>query len=117
MHITVNRKDLQFKPATSRGFASFMYTNSERSKRIIKGVLNMPEEDMKTSLGQVLRGFSKRHRNISKRFENHFNKLSNLFKELESDTKSININQKVLIGSYFTMKYSIESAALFTTLQ
>ena len=113
MYITVNRKDLKFIPDTSRVIARYMYTNDERSKRMIKCILTMSEEEVKISLSQVLRGYSKRHRNISKIFEIHFNKLTHLFKELEIDVENLDINQKVLIGSYFTMEYSIESAALF----
>ncbi|RLD52256.1 MAG: glycosidase [Bacteroidetes bacterium] len=113
MSITISRKDLTFKPDTSRVIARYMYTNDERSKRMIKCVLKMPEEEIKNSLNQVLRRYSKRHRNISQIFEIHFNKLADLFKEMNIDTEGLNINQKVLIGSYFTMEYSIESAALF----
>lgn len=113
MTITVNRKDLTFKPDTSRVIARYMYTNDERSKRMIECILKMPEEEIKNTLNQVLRRYSKRHRNISKIFEYHFNKLKHLFQELNIDPESLEISQKILIGSYFTMEYSIESAALF----
>ncbi len=113
MHITVNRKDLKFKPDTSRVIARFMYTNDDRSKQMIQKVLSMQDDAVTISLSQILRSYSKRHRNISKIFENHFNKLTHLFNELNIDSDSININKKILIGSYFTMEFSIESAALF----
>lgn len=113
MPITVSRKNLTFKPDTSRVIARFMYTNDKRSKRIIESILKMSEEEINNTLNQVLRRYSKRHRNISKIFEYHFNKLVNLFQELSIDIEDLNVNQKVLIGSYFTMEYSIESAALF----
>jgi len=54
-----------------------------------------------------------RHRNISKIFEKHFNKISHLLKQLDVDPDSLDISIKSLIGSYFTMEYSIESAAFF----
>jgi len=54
-----------------------------------------------------------RHRNISKIFEKHFNKLFYLFDELGIKPGKVNQSQKALIGSYFTMEYSIESTALF----
>lgn len=113
MHIAVNRKDLKFKPDTSRVIARFMYTNDDRSKRMIQDVSAMQEEDIKASLNQVLRGYSKRHRNISKIFETHFDKLKNLFEQSDIDPESFDLNRKLLLGSYFTMEYSIESAALF----
>ncbi|MCD4795249.1 MAG: glycoside hydrolase family 130 protein [Bacteroidales bacterium] len=114
MNIAVVRKDLKFVPDTSRVIARFMYTNDERSKRMIRDVSAMSEDEVKSSLNQVLRGYSKRHRNISKIFETHFNKLNNLFEQLEdTDIEDFDLNRKVLLGSYFTMEYSIESAALF----
>ncbi len=113
MQISVNRKDLRFKPDTSRVIARFMYTGDGRSKRMIRDVSAMSEDDVKTSLSQVLRGYSKRHRNISTIFETHFNKLKHLFEQLNIDPETFSLNRKVLLGSYFTMEYSIESAALF----
>jgi len=113
MYISVNRKELMFKPDTSRVIARFMYTNDERSIRMIKDVSALSKEEVKTALSQVLRGFSKRHRNISKIFEAHFNKIAFLLDRENIDPESFDNNRKVLLGSYFTMEYSIESAALF----
>jgi predicted GH43/DUF377 family glycosyl hydrolase len=46
-------------------------------------------------------------------FERHFNKLNNLFEELGIKPGNVNQSHKLLIGSYFTAEYSIESAAFF----
>ena len=54
-----------------------------------------------------------RHRNISKIFEKHFSKVAHLFSALGVDPETISETRKILIGSYFTMEYSIESAAFF----
>ena len=54
-----------------------------------------------------------RHRNISKIFEKHFNKLIHLIKRIDINPDDIETSKKVLMGSYFTMEYSIESAAFF----
>ena len=54
-----------------------------------------------------------RHRNISKVFEKHFNRIAYLFKQLNIDPELLDYSRKILIGSYFTMEYSIESAAFF----
>lgn len=113
MQVTVTRKDTKFLPDSSRVIASFLYTSDERSKNIIQKVLAMSEDETKTALNQVLRGYSKRHRNISLIFENHFSKLSGLFDELEIKPDKLNQTQRALIGSYFTKEYSIESAAFF----
>ncbi len=104
---------LNFIPDPTRIIARFLYTNDERSANIIREVLAMSKEDVNIAMSQVLRGYSKRHRNISKIFENHFNKLSHLFNGLDINPETLDQSRKVLIGSYFTMEYSIESAAFF----
>jgi len=73
----------------------------------------MSEEQTKSALNQVLRGYAKRHRNISMIFDTHFNKLLHLFNEMGINPDDLHQMQKALIGSYFTMEYSIESAAIF----
>jgi predicted GH43/DUF377 family glycosyl hydrolase len=87
--------------------------NDERSADIIRQVLAMPEKDVNIAMSQVLRGFSRRHRNISRIFENHFAKLASIFNKIEVNEADLSVSQKALIGSYFTMEYSIESAAFF----
>jgi predicted GH43/DUF377 family glycosyl hydrolase len=73
----------------------------------------MSDSEVFIALNQVLRGFSRRHRNISKVLDLHFIKLSDSFKELGIKPIKVNQSRKALIGAYFTMEYSIESAAFF----
>ena len=73
----------------------------------------MSEKSVSQILSPVLRDYSLRHRNISKVFEKNFNKVAHLLIHLDIEPDSLNISQKILIGSYFTMEYSIESAAFF----
>ena len=113
MQVTVTRKDSKFLPDPSRVIARFFYISDERSKYVIRNVLAMSEIEVYTTLSQVLRGYSRRHRNISMIFETHFNKLYNLFDELGIKPGNVNQSHKLLIGSYFTVEYSIESAAFF----
>jgi predicted GH43/DUF377 family glycosyl hydrolase len=113
MQVTVTRKDTKFLPDPSRVIARFLYTTDERSRNIIRNVLAMSDGEANIALSQVLRGYSRRHRNISLIFETHFNKLSNLFDELGIKPGKVTQSRKLLIGSYFTMEYSIESAAFF----
>ena len=113
MQVTVTRKNGKFLPDPSRVIARFLYTTDERSKSIIRNVLAMSDGEVNLTLSQVLRGYSRRHRNISLIFETHFNKLNNLFEELKIKQSKISESRKALIGSYFTMEYSIESAAFF----
>jgi beta-1,2-mannobiose phosphorylase / 1,2-beta-oligomannan phosphorylase len=113
MQVTVTRKDFRFLPDPTRVIARFLYISDERSRNIISNVLAMSDIEVNISLSQVLRGFSRRHRNISLIFEAHFNKLGHLFNQLEIKQSKISQSRKVLIGSYFTLEYSIESAAFF----
>lgn len=113
MQVNVTRKDTKFYPDPSRVIARFFYLSRERSFDIIQSVMAMPDREVSIALSQVLRSFSRRHRNISLIFENHYNKLAKLFGRLPAKEAKINQSRKALIGSYFTIEYSIESAAFF----
>ncbi len=113
MQVTVTRKKYLFSPDPSRIIARFLYLDDERSANIIRKVLAMPEKEVNIAMSQLLRGYSRRHRNISRIFEKHFARLAPIFNQIEVNEEDLAITQKALIGSYFTMEYSIESAAFF----
>lgn len=113
MKVPVQRKKQRFYPDPKRVIARYHYTNGERSKGIIKEILAKTDQEVSLALSQMLRDYSKRHRNITRICEKHFNNIENLFKELNIDPASVDLNRKVLIGSFFTLEYSIESAAFF----
>ena len=113
MQVAVTRKKFIFSPDPSRVIARFLYVNDDRSADIIRKVLAMPEKEVNIAMSQLLRGYARRHRNISKIFEKHFNKLAPIFDKIEVNEGDLTTSQKALIGSYFTMEYSIESAAFF----
>jgi len=113
MQVAVTRKKFIFSPDPSRIIARFLYLDDERSANIIRKVLAMPEKEVNTAISQLLRGYSRRHRNISRIFEKHFDRLAPIFDKIEVNEEDLSIAQKALIGSYFTMEYSIESAAFF----
>jgi predicted GH43/DUF377 family glycosyl hydrolase len=113
MLVPVTRKDIEFLPDASRVIARFHDVGDERNANIIRRVLRMPEENVKLALNQVLREYSKRHRNISTILEKNFNKLNPLFKIMNIIPENLDSSLRLLIGSYFTKEYSIESAAFF----
>lgn len=113
MQVVVTRKKYIFSPDPSRVIARFLYVSDDRSADIIRKVLAMPEKEVNIAMSQLLRGYSRRHRNISKIFEKHFAKLEPIFDKIEVNEEDLSTVQKALIGSYFTMEYSIESAAFF----
>lgn len=113
MQVAVTRKKFLFSPDPSRIIARFLYLNDERSADIIRKVLAMPEKEVNIAMSQLLRRYSQRHRNISRIFEKNFAKLAPIFNTIEVNEDDLSVTQKALIGSYFTMEYSIESAAFF----
>jgi beta-1,2-mannobiose phosphorylase / 1,2-beta-oligomannan phosphorylase len=113
MQIAVNRKKIIFSPDSTRVIVRFLYLDDERSANIIRTVLAMPEKEVNIAMSQLLRGYSRRHRNISKIFQKHFDKLGPIFEKIEVKESDLTPSQKSLIGSYFTLEYSIESAAFF----
>ncbi|HUC80883.1 MAG TPA: glycoside hydrolase family 130 protein [Flavisolibacter sp.] len=113
MLVTVVRKNILFKPDSSRVIARFLATNTERSAALIKRVMALSKKEQHETLRQVLRNFSKRHRSISAVFERHFSRLASLLDDMGLAEHSFGMEEKLLIGSYFTMEYSIEAAAFF----
>ncbi len=113
MQVSLSRKNTTFNPNPSRVIARFLFTGDQRAVNTIRFVLEMSKDDATQALQQTLRDYSMRHRNISKIFEKHFNKVIHLLSELNIEPDTVDFNKKILIGSYFTMEYSIESAAFF----
>ncbi len=113
MQVKVTRKDVLFKPDPTRVIARYISYSESNNIRIILNVLSMSELDVDIAVNQVLRGYSKRHRRISNIFEKHFIKLKNDLASKNIIPDALNQNRRLLIGSYFTMEYSIESAAFF----
>jgi predicted GH43/DUF377 family glycosyl hydrolase len=83
--------------------------NISRIPKILERVQRINEKEAALLLQNVNDNFSGRHKNVDDIFINNFNIISEYItlKNVISKTK------KYLIGAYFTMEYSIESAALF----
>lgn len=76
-------------------------------------VFALSENEVHTALAQTLREFAYRHRNITHIFNKHYNNVINIIKKMKVDLKGISEERKLLIGSYLTMEYSLESTAFF----
>ncbi|HCK98941.1 MAG TPA: glycosidase [Candidatus Marinimicrobia bacterium] len=115
MAIKIKRKSVKFLPDPKRVIALFLNLpgNDKRVAATIKQVLNMSDEETTFTLTQVLRNFSNRHRNITTIFENHFKRVEYILETIGVDARHLSKDKKLLIGSYFTMEYSVESAAFF----
>jgi predicted GH43/DUF377 family glycosyl hydrolase len=106
----VKRKKTKIVRDTSRVITrAHIPGNMSRIPKIIDRVLKLTEEDATDLLKNVNLNFSDRHKNITNIFTDNFNRVS----EYVSDKEKISISKKLLIGAYFTMEYSVESAALF----
>ena len=64
MQVAVTRKKFIFSPDPTRVIARFLYLDDVRSADIIRKVLAMPEKEVNIAMSQLLRGYSRRHRNI-----------------------------------------------------
>ncbi len=113
MSVKVTRKEKIFQPDSSRVIARFLFAGEERAKRLIQAVLALSEEQQKTTLSEVLLKYEKRHRSIGKIFTNHFRRVAPIIERLGIAPAKLPDFIRLLIGAYFTMEYSIESAAFF----
>lgn len=80
-----------------------------RINNIIKRVLQFSEAEAEKQLEKTLHLFEDRHRNLEYLLMRHYDRISEYVVKKDIITKT----QKLLLGAYFTMEYSIESAALF----
>lgn len=114
MPINVKRQPIRFMPDPERIITRlFTPGDDNRSRALIRKVAELPEDDVLQTFNQVLRSFSQRHRNITRVFENNFTAILPLLKELDIDADSFSLKRKLLLGSYFTREFSIESTAFF----
>ena len=80
-----------------------------RINNIIKRVLKLSEAETEEQLNKTLLLFADRHRDLEQLLIRNYDRISEYVIKKESISKT----QKLLIGAFFTMEYSIESAALF----
>jgi len=83
--------------------------SAHRIPKIIQRIVDLPDTIAEDLLAQIMLEFSERHKDIRDVFGRHLNEVRDYVPRdaVLSETK------RALIGAYFTMEYSIESAALF----
>ena len=113
MKVSVTRKNVKFLPDSSRVVARYFMNGEERTKELIARILTMSNADVNNTLEQINREFARRHRNISALFYKHYDKVKHIIKHMHINDADLTDERKMLIGSYLTMEYSIESAAFF----
>jgi predicted GH43/DUF377 family glycosyl hydrolase len=113
MRLSIERKPIRINPDPKRVIARFFFNGNDRAKQVIERVMTISEEVAFGIVSPLLQEYSKRHRNITRVLNRHCSKLKPLFAELNIDYDALTVSRKLLIGSYFTHEYSIESAAFF----
>jgi predicted GH43/DUF377 family glycosyl hydrolase len=118
--ISVRRLGLAVRPDPSRVLLrSFIPTipgrseahpvDSSRTVKIMTRILALTEEQVCRLLDDVLYEFGNRHQSIREILHQRFSQVRNYF----SVDYPLSEAHRLLIGSYFTSEYSLESAALF----
>src|SRR3989337_2616426 len=113
MRVSVVRKNLKFVPDSSRVVARYFMNGESRSQKIVAKIMTVDENQVSLNLEHTLREFAGRHRNISRVFLRHCASIQDLIEKMEIDFSALSDDRKMLIGSYCTMEYAIESAAIF----
>lgn len=108
--LAVNRKQLRFLSDHTRVITRlFRPGDRAQIQMIFHHVIGLPEEEAALMLRETLSDFGERHRDIRAILLDHYNDAA----DFVSDVGETSWAKKLLIGSFFTMEYSIESAALF----
>lgn len=111
MKPAIKRINVRLDPDVKKVIPRFFNIGEARSLELINRVLSLPYSETKELLMQVQQEFGKRYKNIEVVFEKHFDLVKHLLSE--QDHLTVANEKKLLIGSYFTMEYALEHAALF----
>lgn len=113
MRLSIERKTSKVYPDSKRVIARFFFNGEERAVELIKKILNLDKEEIFGLISPLLQDFSKRHRSITKKLYRHCERVKHFIGLAGGNYDSLDDYTKLLIGSYFTHEYSIESAAFF----
>ena len=106
----VRRTGIILAPTSARVvIRPFQPANDERVTKIIARILALTEIEVDRLTGEVLRDFRHRHQTTRAYFLRRFEQVR---RYLLTD-RELTENRRLLIGSYFSQEYAIESAALF----
>lgn len=106
----VKRTGIVLKPTNSRVvIRPFEIPNENRVEKITARVTALPETEVESLLEKVMQEFRGRHQRTREFFLHRFEQVR---KHLLTD-QPLSENRRLLIGSYFTSEYALESAALF----
>ncbi|KIQ23309.1 MULTISPECIES: glycoside hydrolase family 130 protein [Flavobacterium] len=113
MRVPIIRKNIKFTPDSKRVVARYFMNGEERTQQMVSRIMLLDEKQVLQTLEQTLREFARRHRNISNIFFKHCEKIRYIIEGMQIDYDALSVDRKMLIGSFCTMEYAIESAAIF----
>ncbi len=106
----VKRENIKLMRDASRVIARTLIPDDiARIKRTIDRVLRLTDVQGSELWENVKKDFTNRHKDLNSVLNRHFDQVA---KHIPGSTQ-LSETQRMLIGAYFTMEYSIESAALF----
>jgi len=106
----VKRTGIVVRPNNSRVvFRPFELTSEDRVLKIIARIMALSEAAVEALLDEVMLQFKGRHQRIRDFFLLRFHQV----KQFLLTDLDVSVNRQILIGSYFTHEYALESAALF----
>ena len=106
----VKRTGIVLKPTNSRVvIRPFDFANETRTERIMARVAALSEAEVEGLLDSVMREFRARHQRTREFLLHRFDQVR---KFLLTDGP-VSESRKLLIGSFFSLEYALESAALF----
>ncbi|MCK9321705.1 MAG: glycosidase, partial [Bacteroidales bacterium] len=101
----MKRKKLKIVGDNSRVIAlPHIPSELPRIGNIIRRVLKLKNEESEKLLQETLHLFANRHKNIEQQLLRHYDKISEYIPQGINPNKT----QKLLVGAYLTMEYSIE---------
>ncbi|HEY5812334.1 MAG TPA: hypothetical protein VIT23_06755, partial [Terrimicrobiaceae bacterium] len=118
--LAVRRLPLTVRPNSSRvlmrpffpsiaGATEMNAIDSPRALKILARILALPEDQIQILLDDVLADFGNRHQRIREMFAERFSVVQSYLPTAYPLSEA----RQLLIGSYFTSEFSLESAALF----
>ncbi|WP_019988659.1 glycoside hydrolase family 130 protein [Rudanella lutea] len=110
MSVKATRTGIVLRPDPTRVlFRSFDLGSSNRTLKIVARVSSLTEDEVTLKLEEVIREFGNRHHRLERFLLKRFEQIKG---NLLTD-EPLTTERKLLLGAYFTMEYSLESAALF----
>lgn len=109
--IQATRQADKYAADSSRVIVRFFRIGSEeRTRQTVERILTLDDETVTGELDKIYRNFAHRHRDLTSNLQKHFDWY---LRHYVSNPDELSRERKLLLAAYFTMEYSVESAALF----